>query len=355
MAAEPTFATIACQYWDEETDAPYSPRVEDLVCADGREDAEGFLRDHADWLRITHDTAEADARRQYAEHAGAYLAGIFPNARVNPSAFSAACGEELGCYSADIVRLVGQRARRSAKALPPIATLIEWAELEAKRRRRQAKAYEDALRAYHDAVARGAKMVAQMVGDLALHLPAVDADTLAGWWRAVTDYPAGIEPVDKATARKIADLRRLLSSVQRGDENAAAVARSMLDEFPALDRALKAAEADDFGGIADWWQDPAVKAHRAAVERWRAAIANAIAEPVQRPPMPVPVPHGCRRIWHAKFGEGTVAAEDGDRLEVMFDKAGPKLILATFATPIEPVGVAVSAGGSANAKPELSQ
>ncbi len=36
------------------------------------------------------------------------------------------------------------------------------------------------------------------------------------------------------------------------------------------------------------------------------------------------------RVFHIKFGPGTVAAVDGDKLTVDFDKAGRKLVLKSF-------------------------
>ena len=36
------------------------------------------------------------------------------------------------------------------------------------------------------------------------------------------------------------------------------------------------------------------------------------------------------RVFHVKFGQGTVAAVDGNKLTVDFDKAGRKMVLETF-------------------------
>jgi DNA helicase-2/ATP-dependent DNA helicase PcrA len=41
------------------------------------------------------------------------------------------------------------------------------------------------------------------------------------------------------------------------------------------------------------------------------------------------------RIFHQKFGYGTVAAADGDKLDIEFDKAGSKKVLASFVMPAE--------------------
>ena len=44
------------------------------------------------------------------------------------------------------------------------------------------------------------------------------------------------------------------------------------------------------------------------------------------------------RVFHAKFGYGTVAGIDADKLEVAFDKAGQKKLVARFVIPAEQAG-----------------
>ncbi len=39
------------------------------------------------------------------------------------------------------------------------------------------------------------------------------------------------------------------------------------------------------------------------------------------------------RVFHRKFGYGTVRSVDGDRLDIAFDKAGPKKVIASFVVP----------------------
>jgi DNA helicase-2/ATP-dependent DNA helicase PcrA len=36
------------------------------------------------------------------------------------------------------------------------------------------------------------------------------------------------------------------------------------------------------------------------------------------------------RVFHAKFGTGTITHVDGDRLEIHFDHAGHKRVIASF-------------------------
>jgi DNA helicase-2/ATP-dependent DNA helicase PcrA len=57
-----------------------------------------------------------------------------------------------------------------------------------------------------------------------------------------------------------------------------------------------------------------------------------------------PVPSGARgnyadgaRIFHQKFGYGTVITADGDKLDIEFDKAGSKKVLASFVVPADRV------------------
>ncbi len=44
------------------------------------------------------------------------------------------------------------------------------------------------------------------------------------------------------------------------------------------------------------------------------------------------------RVFHLKFGYGTVTASEGDKLEIAFDKAGTKRVMASFVMPAEKAG-----------------
>ena len=39
------------------------------------------------------------------------------------------------------------------------------------------------------------------------------------------------------------------------------------------------------------------------------------------------------RVFHRKFGYGTVRSVDGDRLDIAFDEAGQKKVIASFVVP----------------------
>ncbi len=39
------------------------------------------------------------------------------------------------------------------------------------------------------------------------------------------------------------------------------------------------------------------------------------------------------RVFHRKFGYGTIRSVDGDRLDIAFDKAGRKKVIASFVVP----------------------
>ena len=41
------------------------------------------------------------------------------------------------------------------------------------------------------------------------------------------------------------------------------------------------------------------------------------------------------RIFHRKFGYGRVVAAEGDKLDIAFDKAGAKKVIASFVVPAE--------------------
>ncbi|HKY94696.1 MAG TPA: hypothetical protein VJL84_05290, partial [Kiloniellales bacterium] len=44
------------------------------------------------------------------------------------------------------------------------------------------------------------------------------------------------------------------------------------------------------------------------------------------------------RVFHQKFGYGSVTAVEGDRLTIAFDKAGEKKVVAAFVVPAEKAG-----------------
>ena len=39
------------------------------------------------------------------------------------------------------------------------------------------------------------------------------------------------------------------------------------------------------------------------------------------------------RVFHQKFGTGTVKRKDGNKLEISFDEAGLKMVLDSFVSP----------------------
>jgi DNA helicase-2/ATP-dependent DNA helicase PcrA len=45
-----------------------------------------------------------------------------------------------------------------------------------------------------------------------------------------------------------------------------------------------------------------------------------------------------QRVFHMKFGYGCVIAIDGDKLQIVFDKAGIKKVMASFLVPAEKAG-----------------
>ncbi len=44
------------------------------------------------------------------------------------------------------------------------------------------------------------------------------------------------------------------------------------------------------------------------------------------------------RVFHRQFGYGTIEAIDGDRLDIAFDKAGGKKVIASFVVPEDRAG-----------------
>jgi DNA helicase II / ATP-dependent DNA helicase PcrA len=74
------------------------------------------------------------------------------------------------------------------------------------------------------------------------------------------------------------------------------------------------------GGSVFSGQFPLVARRQKVIEAW---------EQPTRPPREDAIPVGAR-VFHQKFGYGTVTASDDDRLDIAFDKAGDKRVLDRF-------------------------
>lgn len=339
----PTFARCRAEYWNEEANRPDTATASDMDSYDVAEAVEGFLRDHAEWRRIEADASEAEARRAYAEHMARYLVGVFPNAKVNPDAYAKAVGEDLAHRSADILKDVGQKVRRTCKTLPTIAVLLDMAEAEASRRDKQAAAYRRAVDDHRAALARGKQMAEDFAKSIAPHAADLDADAVAALWEEVAGRTIGITHPNQRPEQPATDaLRKLLVWTGAGDQRAADVLRGILAECRRYVEAERAAEkaGDEDGAWNAWMQRSGGRTD------WRArVIAAAVPEPVQAPPKPPSghvLPGGGRRVMHAKFGAGTVVAVNDDRIDVAFDTHGEKRVLARFLAPLDPATAATN-------------
>jgi hypothetical protein len=227
---QPTFATIPPFYGDEETGEPDKPSPYDLEDWDVMNAAVTGVAAYTGWQKIQHDPTEAEARATYAEHVARHLVGVFPNARVSVEAYATAAGEELAGYSADILKGIGQRARRTLKTLPPIAQLVEWAEAESRKRTRQLVAYEAALERHADHLALGrqqAERIALKIGQAELH-PELTADAIQRVFRFITLHPMGIKsPHRRDHPWRVADA--LNQALDQGSRDAAALALGALN------------------------------------------------------------------------------------------------------------------------------
>lgn len=72
--------------------------------------------------------------------------------------------------------------------------------------------------------------------------------------------------------------------------------------------------------VLSMWNSPWSRGTRVQIEAW---------EQPQRPPQAEALPVGSR-VFHQKFGYGTIRAAEDDGLEVDFDKAGEKRVLNRF-------------------------
>ena len=116
-----------------------------------------------------------------------------------------------------------------------------------------------------------------------------------------------------------ADNRRIYGNWQRS------IPSRFLEELPddevevtgsaSLARDSRIAAATSFSG-----QFPLVARRTRVIEAW---------EQPARPARPDAIPVGTR-VFHQKFGHGTVTAVDDDKLDVAFDKAGDKRVLDRF-------------------------
>lgn len=150
--ALPTFPKTPDFWGDEETGKPERLSPDELEDPDILSVAKNTLAQLEAWRAAQENPDEAEARQCYAENVALHLVGVFPNARISAEAYAAAAGEDLVEYSADIVRAMAQRARRTLKTVPPLAQLLEWCKAESEKRYEQLMAYQRDLTAYRFAL-----------------------------------------------------------------------------------------------------------------------------------------------------------------------------------------------------------
>jgi len=103
--------------------------------------------------------------------------------------------------------------------------------------------------------------------------------------------------------------------------------------------------ASDVAGFGAGGEKPSV-AFRRDARRLRAMAGGSIAcgavVPVRsstcrraRSPAAAPTIRAGARVFHQKFGYGEVISVDGDKLDIDFDKAAPKKVMAGFVVPAE--------------------
>ena len=94
------------------------------------------------------------------------------------------------------------------------------------------------------------------------------------------------------------------------------------------------------GGFSDWARDAGYRLPRAGAQppaRTFPTIDGHVFEvkPRARPSSPFAAGG---RVFHQKFGYGTVLAVDNDKLEIMFDQAGSKKVMDSFVVAAEKAG-----------------
>lgn len=127
---------------------------------------------------------------------------------------------------------------------------------------------------------------------------------------------------------------------------AAAIPSRFIDELPEehkvqeSDQGLYGASAQAwgggrFGGFDDWGQTRVSPGMMRARERSSDKVIDVQAQSVQKH---TPNTSGFApkaRVFHRKFGYGTVDVVDGDRLTIRFDHAGEKKVMSSFVVPAE--------------------
>jgi hypothetical protein len=228
--ALPTFPKTPDFWGDEETGKPERLSPYELEDPDILPVAKNTLAQLEAWRAAQENPDEAEARQCYAENVARHLVGVFPNARISAEAYAAAAGEDLAEYSADIVRAMAQRARRTLKTLPPLAQLLEWCKAESEKRMAQLFAYRDDLREYRRTLEAGQREAATIAGSAQSAGLQVSPEAVARVHRMITGHNIGIKP----------DLRDKWGRILRNTDETLAAWR--LSE--ALQRRLAGGEAE---------------------------------------------------------------------------------------------------------------
>ncbi|MEI4194621.1 ATP-dependent helicase [Roseovarius sp. E0-M6] len=104
--------------------------------------------------------------------------------------------------------------------------------------------------------------------------------------------------------------------------------------------------AAGMGGASSGLDERAAKADAYNSPGWRRLQARASERPISQPreskssviDMQAVSAHTIgQRVFHQKFGYGTVEGIEGDKLEIAFEKAGPKKVVARFVTGVDDV------------------
>ncbi len=267
----PTFPRAPHFWGDEETGQPerLSPDELEIDECNPLRLAREAVDQYATWIKVQENPAEAEARQHYAENAARHLVGVFPNTRINLESYATAAGEELAGYSADIVKQVAQRARRTLKTLPPLALLVAWCEAESEKRLAQLQAYRDDLRAYEWTLETGKHEAAKIAEDARNAGLQVSAEAVARVYRDMTWHSIGIKP------RCMPPTGRLWEPLQRRLTNGEAEALHVFRKLDAVALRYEAIDPVD--------ESEAAVAERGAVHDERAALMPEVAACLGRP------------------------------------------------------------------------
>ena len=126
---------------------------------------------------------------------------------------------------------------------------------------------------------------------------------------------------------------------------ASAIPSRFVDELPSdqvvaeSDQGVYSAGGSAFGGMSDWSEARATPGlNRARARREQGSPRFIDVTPTRIETLGSGTFKRGDRVFHQKFGYGRIASVEGERLNISFDKAGEKKVIASFVVPADQAG-----------------